>query len=681
MEQRVVKIDLLDYLFSNVGVFAQLDVPGKRKIFNSRPQPVFDAVLDVVDDKRYVTRFDPKYYSDFPWMTACPKRKVLFCYVCLLQGRTVESVICARADVVAAAQAHEMTAAHMTSHDACLSSVAAPAPDVKKQAQQLAQKKKSLLGKLVQILYVLKCQNYFEKIGKSREFSFKTVDFLALNGLHFSSDWESFFPEIVKDPKKEASLFSIFRALVVEHIKRELSQTDFVSLQIEDVSEYIAKPTISVSFRYILNDKIYERFGGFYELIDFGCKIDDGTLIDILQYWEIGSKLIGISTDFHLERIPTSVPDRPFQLFNVCSTNYKMNYVVVKIASVHRDVREFLGKIQNVVSFLSDVVNDVYVKNDETTQAINVPDKLKTKDLTIDEHILTIYRHIKELTDLMNVLRRNVNISLHLFLLNKVEKVLKDPFFVFYAGFFSKLLEIGNDMSEVLIRSYGDDVNVVKLGVLTRIQELTGTLGQLNETNAPKKNAESKFLNHRIIAAILKDFDLRDKNQTNFAIGKLFSLNQNRGKSDQSEAAKSILDSILSQMKGLIDFNLARLRVEVQQIFKDPSKALPPGKLFEKLVTTGSIVVYPEFAKLLKFHLTLPTSSIDDNQTGSTYRRIKTFCRVTRGVGDFFDLDYLFVENDLSMELAATQNFLGLVVNQFAKSEGLRDLTTDHDVI
>ncbi|KAF6198117.1 hypothetical protein GE061_007864 [Apolygus lucorum] len=489
MEQRVVKIDLLDYLFSNVGVFAQLDGPGKKKIFDSRPQPVFDAVLDVVDDKRYVTRFEPKYYADFPWMTACPKRKVLFCYACLLQGRTVESVICARADIVAAAQAHETTAAHMTAYDACLSAVAAP--DARKPA--LASKKKSLLCKLLQILYVLKCQNYFDKIGQNRQFTLKTVEFFALNGINISTDWERFFPEIVKNPKKEASLFSIFRALVVEHIKKELSQADFVSLQIEDVSEYVAKPTISVSFRYILNDKIHERFGGFYELIDFGCKIDDGTMIDILQYWEIGNKLIGISTDFHCERIPTSVPERPFQLFNVFSTNYRMNYVVVKIASVHRDVREFLGKVQVVAAFFSDVVNDVYVKNDETTQAINVPEALRSKDLAVDEYISAIFRHIKELTDLMNALRRNVNISLHLHELNKVDKVVKDPFFVFYAGFFSKLLEIGRDMSEVLVRSFGDDVNVVKLGVLTRIQELTGTLGQLEENSAKKKRRVEIF--------------------------------------------------------------------------------------------------------------------------------------------------------------------------------------------
>ncbi|KAF6198118.1 hypothetical protein GE061_007865 [Apolygus lucorum] len=104
-------------------------------------------------------------------------------------------------------------------------------------------------------------------------------------------------------------------------------------------------------------------------------------------------------------------------------------------------------------------------------------------------------------------------------------------------------------------------------------------------------------------------------------------------------------------MKGLIDFNLPRLRVEVQQIFKDPTKSLPPGKLHEKLVSTGSIVVYPEFAKLLKFHLTLPTSTTEGKEAETTYRRIKTFCRVTRGVGELFDLDYLFIENDLVLDV------------------------------
>lgn len=671
MEPRVVKIDLLDYLFSNVGVFSQLDVAGKRKIFSSRPQPVFDVVLDYVNDKKYVTQFDAKYYTDYPWMTACPKRKVLFCFVCLLQGKTVESVICARNDVVAAALAHESTSSHMTCYDSCLRSVAAPLKEDPKRDFVL-RKKKHLLGKLAQTLYLLKCKNYFEKLGTGREFSFKIINFMALNDISFSMDWENFFPQIVNDSKSETCIFSTLRTLIVEHIKNELAQVDFVSMQIEDVSEYIAKPTIGVTFRFIAENKIQERFGGFYELVDYGSKIDDETLVEILNYWEVGQKLIGISSDFGMDRVPILVPERPFVLFNVTSANHHMNYVIVKIASVHHEVREFLGKIQTLVTFFRDVVDDVFTKNSEETSIHLVPKDLTNRNNLIDQQISAVCSHlIDPNSDSIDIStwKNHPNNSLYLHQINEMAKLTKEPLFVFYGGLFKKLFKIGNNMTKVLVNNFCDD-QVGKLNILTSVQSLAGAV--LNSTDQKKTV--------KIISGVLKDFDLRDKNHSNFAIGKLFSMNQNREEvQDTAGLIKSTLDSVLTETKGLLDFNLARLRTELQNVFKDPNKHLPAGALFDHMVSTGSTVVYPEFTKLLKFFLTLPTSTIDEPQE-STYRRIKSFAKVTRGVDDF-DLDYLFIENDLTMRLLGDRDFLRYLINQIAQAQGMTDIVTESNIL
>ncbi|CAB0002695.1 unnamed protein product [Nesidiocoris tenuis] len=653
MEQRVVKIDLLEYLVSNVGIFNKLDPASKRNIFNSRPQPMLSSLVDTVNGKRFVTPFSLKYYEDFPWMTACPKRQVLFCFVCLLQGHTVPSVICSKSDPVEAAQAHETTAVHLAAYDACLQCVQMPGPTAcSERSKQLRVKRKRLLGKIVHVLYLLKCQAYFDKLGRDREFTYETIQFMALNDVSVSIDWDTLFPELKSNSALEASLFSTTRDLIFEHVKNELAAADFASMRIIDVSEYTAKPTFSIVLRYIANDEIVERFGGFYELVDYNSKIDVSSLLEILDYWDIRQKVIGISCDFHANRLPKSVPDRPFRLFNVTAAGHNLKYTAIKIAFSRKEIRDFLGRVQRAVGCLKLLNTDGLLPTDVAWIALTVD------STPVHNQIADLANNLSSVVETLSRLKKDANIGFHASLVAHTEKLLEDDQFAAYLNFFAGLFDVCDDFGR-------QDLEDLK----ERLWKLTaGSSDSFRPPDSKKPAIEGKLVSELVVEDVIADFEIRVKVMADYAVGQLFDHNLDR---EEAKDLKSLLDPVLKETKGLIDFDLPRLKTELQVLLKDPTKKLSAGELFETMTASKSLQVFAEFSKLLKFHMTLPMSTSGDN---SIVVKIKDFARTTRCTAEAFKFDTLMVENRLTMKLMGDPVFMEYLIDSLSRVQPLSDL-------
>uniref|UniRef100_UPI00358EC1B0 uncharacterized protein n=1 Tax=Myxine glutinosa TaxID=7769 RepID=UPI00358EC1B0 len=127
----------------------------------------------------------------------------------------------------------------------------------------------------------------------------------------------------------------------------------------------------------------------------------------------------------------------------------------------------------------------------------------------------------------------------------------------------------------------------------------------------------------------------------------------------------------LKEMKVLLEtypfFDEQRLKNELQAIYEDASFHKPPGELFKFIMENGLSETIPEVCKLLKLMLTIPLTGVSGESSFSCLKGMKTYLRDTKGQHRLSALACISIESNLLQDLKSQDCLYDRVMDRFAK--------------
>lgn len=273
---------LIEQLFMRS--FASLTYTEKESfIKSSKPEPTLNITSKV---KTGIRKFNKQIYSKHNWICGCAKISKLFCWPCLLFS-TDKNVwnrdgysdlnnlnnSCIR---------HELSQSHLLSsvqfrlfgrENRIESSLSSHYSEQKKLFNEEVSKNRYIVKKLIDVVCFLAKQELAFRGGRENVNSENRGNSVELLYLVSESDQK------LKDHLRNATVFTgisnhiqndLIQAIgytLLHEIKKEISQTSFVAVIVDESTDNTKKAQLSTVLRYVREDgEIQERFIGFIDV-------------------------------------------------------------------------------------------------------------------------------------------------------------------------------------------------------------------------------------------------------------------------------------------------------------------------------------------------------------------------------------------------------------------------------
>ncbi|XP_024085031.1 uncharacterized protein LOC112127812 [Cimex lectularius] len=673
----VVSMDLLEFLLTSPNVFQSLPLPQKQEIVSKRPTPNIDLSSN---DEEGIIHFDVEWYSAYDWLTGSRQRKKLYCFICLVIGQCTQV-----ADLFSSLKNfHKKAHAHETSkgHVQCSEKFVRILTYNKKvnpiefvQAKDFFKIRRNLFKKFVRFLALTNKTKFLQLIPVYTDCFKDSVDFLANNDIHFPYDWENHLKSVTNNDAQN-EILDLLHEGVKEHIRHEIANCDFVSVQVDDMSEYTSRPTFSILFRYLVNYKVVERFAGFFEIPKdqselYFCE----TVLNLIKDWGAEDKLVCVSNDSKATKL-TSNKLQERNILWLHSANYNLNLVLLKVAFDHPDVREFAGFVATIASFFSDVKRDMRLR----AEGYPVPREFTEPGASLETYIWIIKTKFTQLDSAIVYILESGNWDLETTCMAKfIYDIMQSDVFVYLLCLFSRTFIISDHVSCVMriisfknLKMCADEINQfftnikdiqspsslrkihvesVKMRERKNTQPKQVVLNKLTEEiiRLMQQELGSMFFDH----SKLKFFQLLDEQKFE-TFGKAFPY-----------------DNLMDLTALYSFFDEERLETELAVIYEDNTKRVPARDLYLYIVENGLVSIYPQTLKLIGLFLTLPVYVAEENAEKRTYERIKKFAKCYATLEHFSRQGMLLIEDALLMELLNNEDIMDTFVDAYCQNHNL----------
>lgn len=686
--------ELLTYGFSSLSYEEKCSVKGKR------PTP---CLMLSQKDGNVFRNFNMHWYSKYVWLSGSTKRNKLYCFLCVLFGGETEwskDGITTIKNFERKACKHQSSQKHLKNRECFHMLGRTRIEHALSESYRLATvhhnekvaTNRKILGRLIQAICFLGKQELAFRGHREGPDSLNKGNYLELLDLlaeeepdlkmHLESS--SFFKGLSSDFQNE--MIECITYVLQEIIKREIDQAQFISVQADDTTDVSCKSQLSIILRYAIEDRIEERFIGFFDVSkDKTAESLSTVILDNLKLWNVGSKLVCQTYDgasvFGGEHkgVQAIVKQSfPHAIFIHCYA-HRMNLVLLNGAKYIKQVKLFISDVTMFNTFFSRSTKRSDLLRQ---QGFKLPQHSDTRWNYNSRAASTIKSHFHELEKAVRHVIENdgwdpVSVSCARGLLNR----LNDATFVFLLCLFDKVFVHTDHLFSVLQAKVLSDIklccNEVR-SVLRNFKEMRNektVVGCCQQAKVLKnsltftedKSTTLRILTFHILDSFIGQIEQRFADFEEITFVEL--LNEDKFK----DYHVNFPQSRLNKLKAVYPFFMEeQLQNELCIIYSDQEKHLPPLKLLKYIYQNGLHDIYEQVTKLLYLVLSLPATTASSERGMSTLKRIKTYLRNSMTNERLSCLSFMSIEKALLSEQKKDSKFKERVIDVYAEKKNRR---------
>lgn len=690
--------DVIDYVL--IKTFSNVSYEMKCEIKNKQPKPHLS--LNQRDGK-VIRKFQNSWYDKYPWFTGSVVREKLYCFGCLLFGGDNEwgkKGISAVKNFERKAQKHQVSQKHIQNRERFhmlgrrriehVLSEGAFASAIKHNER--VKINRNIVGRIIDVVCFLGRQELAFRGHREDETSLNKGNYLEM--LDLLAEQEIVMRDYLESNTVSKGTSSDIQNEVIatvtqvlnDTIRKEILEAEFISVQADETTDVSCKCQLSIVLRYCFEDRIEERFVGFYDVSkDKNAEQLSTVIFNVLKEWKVDKKLICQTYD----GASVMAGERggvqhfikqycPNALFIHCYA-HQLNLVLLHGSKTIPQVRIFISNLTAFHTFFSRSSKRATLLTD---QGFKLPSAVSTRWNYHSRAATTIKAHFKELGRAFKHIVDNqdwdpITLNMAIGLSNH----LKNSTFVFLLVLFSRIFVHTDHVFKILQTKCSSDVilcnNEIKamttslkeMRCETCIRECCEDSVQLNNDLgfSEKLTSQLRALTYEIIDSLTVQLELRFKDFESLEFVELVN------KSQFCEYKFTFPEKKFQQLlKAYPVFEREQLQNELTIIYADETKYLGPQELLKYIFENDLCEVYIQLTKLLRLILTLPVTTASSERNMSTLKRIKSYLRNSMENSRLSNLSTLSIEKSLLKSLAKNSTFKDNVIDKFAVSKNRR---------
>lgn len=659
----------------------------------------------------YIRKFNPSLYKYADWLCGCDVRNAFFCYTCLVMN--VSDHVWTSAGISDIKHLGEKVKKHSVSEKHINGGI-----------------EFAMLGKVdircqLNTAYRLKIKQFNEEVGKNRYILGKLIDAikfcgkfeLALRGhnetetsdnpgifrglINLMAELDTTLKEHIEKTNNRVflglsktiqndllnSIYTVCRQIICN----EISQTQYIAIEVDETTDCATLSQLVFVVRYELNGKINERFISFVLPNNHTAEGISSAIFNELGKLNIDKspeKVIGQSYDGAsvMSGQHTGVQARVKAVYKnahfVHCYAHQLNLIVERCAAQTKEIRIFFSNLDGFSSFFSKSAKRTSVLDEKVNKRI--PKNAATRWNFRDRCVSTVYAYRNEILECLETIisddsneysttRKAVGLS----------NMLKDPDFLFWLEFFSKVMPHSEILFQQLQSREIDSVKAHKniSDFKFSIQLIRNSLDHEHHWHAHTETTttdvspcpsqkRTRFETTRNVVAkevcdvILAGIDDRFMFTDHLSVAKLLQptlFSKHRILFPEIEFQKAIK---------LFGLNQVQLRHELTVLYgrSDFQNASGALTLLTCIYENELQALLSESVKLLRIICTIPMTTSESERCFSTLKRIKSYTRNTMKEDRLNALAMCSIEK----QLLATHDFNELVIDHFSQQKERR---------
>lgn len=605
------KHDVLEILLANE--FNTLTESQKCEIKSSRPTPHLKLQQN---EGNFSRKFQFSWYNKYHWLTGCDKRDKLFCFVCAMFGGekqwTVDGISLIK-NFIRQAEKHSISRKHLMNQEKFHLLGRFRFQHVSDDDQRLAIHKhnelvgtnRHLLARMIHVVCFLGKQElpFREHYHDELIYNGNYVELLRLLAQEERLLNENIFLSPTMDKHTfmaiQKDLIKCVTSVLNSIIFEELQTAKYVSIQADETSDVSCQSQISLILRYVIKQKIVERFIGFVNVPRNKTPSD---LADVffaeINKWEITNKLVYHTYDGALfmpgEKTGIQCIFKelyPNALFINCHAHH-LNLVLIHGAKIIKPVKFFICDLSMFHTFFSESTNKSALLR---KQGFKLPIQSDNGWNYHSRATSTIKTHYRELKNAVIYVTENPSWDpISVCTASSILEKLNDTNFLYLLILFSKIFAYTDYVFNIPQSKMLTNIKVFISEVQSLKQNLTDLRKELtvddccNEAivlnNNLKYGDDQKNNLHEItfeiLDSLINQIETRFENFSKLEFVELTDEKMFRKYNKTFPEDKLVM--LLQQYPNI--FNENRLRNELSVIYSDPNKQQSPHKLLDFII-------------------------------------------------------------------------------------------------
>lgn len=650
----------------------------------------------------YTRNFNRSMYNAAEWLCGCDVKNAFFCFTCIVTNSSdsswTETGITDLKNFHAKVKKHNSCEKHLNGFiefsmlgkvDIMCQLDSAYRRNINTYNENVS-KNRYILGKLIDCIkfcgkFELALRGHDETENSNNPGIFRgLVDLMSeLDSVlkqHIDKSKNRVFLGLSKTIQNEL-LESIYE-VCLNLIKSELSQTNYLAIEVDETTDCATLSQLVLIIRYELLGKINERFISFVQPKSHTA--DDVTVavlseLEKMKVSETPEKMIAQCYDGapvmsgHKSGVQVKIKEVYKNAHFIHCYAHQLNLIVERCVTGNKQVRIFFSNLEGISTFFSQspkrtAVLDEIVKKRIPTCPQSIRWNFKSRSVT------TLYKYQKEIVECVEKIiddesndYKTINKAMGL------KGFLQNEDFLFWLYFFNKVMPHCDILFNELQQKSIDAVKTIHY--VSQFAAAIQTVRDSLDTDERREQEEPtakrrRFTDTRKMCAL----DVCDRIM--IQVSDRFSFSDHLSVAQLFEPQlfckyQSVFpEKELKVAVNLFQLQSSELRHELNVLYsrKDFMKASGALTLLNFLYDNNLAKAFPESVKLLQIIVTFPMTTGEAERCFSMLKRVKTFMRNTMNEDRLCALAMCSLEKDLLNR----PNFNEMVIDHFAAQKGRR---------
>ena len=684
-------------------------------IKTGRPTPT-------IKENRGGRNFQVKWYSDMDWLCASSTDNNLYCWPCLLfkpkkgQSWTDSGFSRYRNVTSADTKKHASSTEHLSNYKKMkvfgktniANDIDTSARMDKERHNKIVQANRDYLKQLmIAVLYLSKQELAFRGHREDQESSNKgnyreLLDSFSKLNVSFKERFNSAegnFTGVSSSIQND--LIEATADVISNRIREEVNNAKFVSVQADETTDCAQHAQLSIIVRYVHDNKLCERFLGFYDVSESkSAETLSQKIIQALdQFNDIKQKLVCQTYDGaavmagHVNGVQMKLRENGFEHANfIHCYAHKLNLVLGRSTERIQGVRIFFSHVNAFSRFShsSSKRKELFRKFH-----ISIPSLCETRWCYRSRTISAIKDQHKNIVLALSSILESPG-SWDDDTIHQAEHLLSKLYdfkFIFLVNCFNIILSRARKLYDVLqCRQLDMKYGMEKVNEFTEIMQgfrneehFNEIVAESNSTISNNYGAELfsrgfrsgrvdyKALYFQIFDNTLMALEERFSNCNQYIFFDVFDFK--RFDSFSKNFPSYLLNSLNDMYPNL--FDIKTLTTELKFVYTDADfkKCSTLKEVLDLVFELDLISAFPQIVLLLQFLLTFPLTSVSTERSFSTLNRVRTFLRSTMSQSRLSSLAKISIEKIILKELEEKEELYDLILQEFLKKKRRLEFT------